>query len=63
MDEHKIKFSDEHHIWVDGKQYISLTRFFENRSEIALEQKALAEEVERLVEENKHLKALLKEVL
>ena len=63
MEEHKVKFSDEHHVWVDGKQYISLSRFFANRLEIATEQKTIAEENERLLEENKHLKALLKESL
>jgi len=61
MDCTRVKVLDDHHIMIDGKQYVSLKRFFENRSEIALENKILVEENERLIEENKHLKALLKE--
>lgn len=59
----EVQISDVDHIYVDGKQYISLRRFFENKSEIAKEYQLLAEQNESLLEENKHLKALLKERL
>jgi len=52
---------DDDHIYVDGKQYVSLRRFFENRSEIAIEAESLIEKIDKLTEENNHLKALLKE--
>lgn len=27
--EHKVRFADKDHVWIDGKQYISLPRFQE----------------------------------
>ena len=63
MAEYKIDFLDNDHVWIDGKQYISLKRFFENRSEIALEYITILEEADRLSKENKHLKELLKDKL
>lgn len=60
MSEHRIEFMDENHVMLDGRQFISLERFFENRSEIAIEHQILIKENKQLVEENKNLKALLK---
>lgn len=51
--------TDKDHIFINGKQYVSLKRFAENRIEIAAEMKMLAEENEKLANENEHLKALI----
>lgn len=63
MSEHKVEFLSESVVFVNGRQYVSLRRFMENRSEIANEQKLIAEQNEKLLAENEHLKALLKESL
>jgi len=63
MEEHKVQFLNENVVFVDDRQYVSLRRFMENRSEIANEQRLIAEQNEKLLEENEHLKALLKESL
>lgn len=63
MEEHKVEFLNENVVFVDDRQYVSLRRFMENRSEIANEQRLIAEQNEKLLEENEHLKALLKESL
>ena len=62
MEEHKVQFLNENVVFVDDRQYVSLRRFMENRSEIANEQRLIAEQNEKLLEENEHLKALLKEL-
>lgn len=58
-----VNFTDKDHVWIDGRQYISLRRFFEKVAEVASESKRLAEENEKLIAENEHYKALLKESL
>ena len=63
MEEHKVKFLNENVVFVDDRQYVSLRRFMENRSEIANEQRLIAEQNEKLLKENEHLKALLKKLL
>ena len=63
MEEHKVEFLNENVVFVDDRQYVSLRRFMENRSEIANEQRLIAEQNEKLLKENEHLKALLKESL
>ena len=63
MSGHKVEFLSENVVFVNGRQYVSLRRFMENRSEIANEQKLIAEQNEKLLAENEHLKALLKESL
>lgn len=63
MEEHKVEFLNENVVFVDDRQYVSLRRFMENRSEIANEQRLIAEQNEKLLEENEHLKALLKKSL
>lgn len=64
--EHKVIFyneNDKDHVYVDGIQYISMSRFAQNRAEIAAELEATARDNERLVEENAYLRKLLKEEL
>ena len=63
MDKHKVEFMNENTVCVDGRQYVSLKRFMENRAEIASEYALIIEQNENLLEENAHLKALLKESL
>lgn len=59
----KVNVADEDHIWIDGKQFISLKRFLENRKEIADEVLKLERRNRELEEENNALKVLLKEHL
>ena len=63
MAENNVTVLDKDHILVDGKQYVSLGRFYDDRAKISCECKQLYEEIERLREENNHLKALLKDAL
>lgn len=59
----KVNVADEDHLWIDGKQFISLKRFLENRKEIADEVLKLERRNRELEEENNALKVLLKEHL
>jgi hypothetical protein len=58
-----VKIVDEDHIWVNGKQYVSLKRFGEARKEVAEEIKLAADNNKELAEENEALKVLLKNCL
>ncbi len=55
-----IEITDEDHIWVDGKQFISLKRFYENKKEVADETLLLNNKVEELTKKVEALKVLLK---
>lgn len=59
----KVNVADEDHMWIDGKQFISLKRFLENRKEIADEVLKLERRNRELEEENNALRVLLKEHL
>ncbi len=59
----KVNVADEDHLWIDGKQFVSLKRFLENRKEIAGEVLKLERRNRELEEENNALKVLLKEHL
>lgn len=59
----EINIIDDDHIYIEGRQFISLRRFLENKSELAEEYKLIVDDNTRLVEENNHLRALLKEAL
>lgn len=61
--EHKVKFKNENIVIIDGKPYISLKRSMENRSSIAEEYKLIIEQNEQVLEENNHLKEILKHYL
>ena len=54
-----IKFSDEQHVWIDGKQYIRLDRFLEVQDNIRIETGILHERCIKLQDENNALKKLL----
>ena len=60
----KVNFMDDgQHCWIDGRQWISLERLYEIRSDNAKEIGLLIKSVEELTEENKALKVLLKDKL
>ena len=60
----KVNFMDDgQHCWIDGRQWISLERLYEIRSDNAKEMELLIKKVEELTEENKALKVLLKDKL
>ena len=59
----KIRISDADHIFIDGKQYVALSRFGELTQKINIELMLLQTEVETLSTENKALRVLLKEQL
>ena len=58
-----VRFSDDHHAWFGGHQWISLYRFLEVKSDTMKEMKLLQERVLELEQENTHLRGLLKERL
>lgn len=55
-----IEIADEDHIWVDGNQFISLNRFYENRKEVADEMLLLNNKVKELTKKVEALKVLVK---
>lgn len=60
----RIKWgTDEHHVWIDGRQFISLKRFADARKEYHQEVVESIKMAEAIAEENVHLRALLKEKL
>ena len=59
----QVRFADEDHVWISNKQYISLNRFFEAKSENIKELQKLNKKVEELAKENEALKILLKDKL
>lgn len=66
MSEDKLvsaRIADEHHIWIKGRQFVSLERFIELTSKTNDEMKKLADEVKKLTIENDALRVLLKDVL
>lgn len=59
----EVGISDEDHIWIDGKQFISLRRFIDLRTDQLNEMDILSDEIDRLYRENEAYKNLLKEKL
>lgn len=55
-----IEIVDEDHIWVDGTQFISLKRFYENRKDVADEMILLNNRVKELAEKVNALNTLIK---
>lgn len=55
-----VEIVDEDHVWVDGKQFISLNRFYENKKEVADEMLLLNNKVKELTEKVEALKVLVK---
>lgn len=56
----EVLISDDNHIWIDGKQFVSLKRFLELRNSESNEMQLLSDKVEELTSENDSLKKLLK---
>lgn len=54
-----VKEHDENHIWYRGKQFISLKRFNELKTDQLNEMKILENEIDRLREENNAYKVLI----
>ena len=55
-----IEIVDKDHIWVDGNQFISLNRFYENKKGVADEMLLLNNKVKELTEKVEALKVLVK---
>lgn len=55
--------NDEQHLYINGKQWVSLERFTKIRNEINAEIMLLGVKVKRLTEENEAYKVLLRDKL
>lgn len=55
-----VEIIDKDHIYVDGNQFISLKRFYENKKEVADEVLLLNNKVEELTKKVEALKVLVK---
>lgn len=55
------KFVDEDHVWINGKQFISLKRHYQRVTEYIDDNKKLFEKIDELTERNKALDLLLKQ--
>lgn len=58
-----VEFVNDDHIWVDNRQYVSLKRFSDARTEMLEEVKLLNDKNKELAEENAALKVVLKNSL
>lgn len=56
----EIEIQDENHIWYKGKQYVSLKRVIEIKTNELNEMEILEEEIDRLNKENEAYKVLLR---
>ena len=59
----RVRISDDDHIWINGKQFISFNRIAKIRTELTEEAKDMQNELKRLHDENKALKVLLQDKL
>lgn len=59
----KIFFEDEEYCWINGRQFISLYKANQFRSELYKETELLNNRIKKLTEENEAYKVLLKEKL
>lgn len=57
----ELRVHDENHIWYKGKQFVSLNRFIELKTNQLNEMELLEDEIDRLNKENEAYKVLLKE--
>lgn len=55
----EVSFTDDDHVWVKGKQYVSLKRMFEIKEHDLKELKNMEELTERLLLENQALRTLI----
>ena len=56
----KIRVIDDNYIYYEGRQFVSLQRFYELKNSELQEMKLLSERIEELTEENKSFETLLK---
>lgn len=59
----EIKVVDEDHIYYNGKQFVSLHRFYELKNNELQEMKMLNERISELTEQNRAFETLLKKRL
>lgn len=55
----KVKFTDEDHVWVNNRQFVSLRRFADAKKDMANEVKLLVDKNRELAEENEALRTML----
>lgn len=58
-----VNWSDEDHVWIGGKQFVSLNRFQELQNDSSKELDNYIKKTEELTSENEALKFLLRDVL
>lgn len=51
-----VDFTDERHVWIEGKQFIRLDRFLELKNDRLNEMEILVDEVDRLNKDNNTLR-------
>ena len=56
----QVEIFNDDHIWIGGRQYVSLKRFAEARKDAAEEMQMMIDRNNELTEENEALKILLK---
>lgn len=56
----KVRFADDDHVWIEGRQFISLNRFAEARKEVSDELILLNNKVKELTEKLNAVKVLIK---
>lgn len=56
----EVMFADDDHVWIDGKQFVSIKRFLESKNATIKETMVINERLEKITEENEALKVLLK---
>lgn len=63
MSENNVRICDEYHVYINGRQFVSLNRLAEIKRDHGKEMKLLQEENARLDKENKALRVLLRQEL
>jgi hypothetical protein len=52
----EVRFSDEQHVWIEGKQFIRLDRFLAIKQDKITEMEIMSEEIDRLNKDNQTLR-------
>jgi hypothetical protein len=58
-----VEFYDADHVWIKGRQFVSLKRFAEMRQDNLIEMKLLINKIDELTAENEALRALVKKTV
>ena len=56
----EVRFSDDDHVWIDGKQFVSLNRLLEVKNSEIKEMRLMNERVKELTAKNRVLMMMLK---